>query len=121
MPKYSSEGIWPNRTDWQQSPSFLDEGDSGALAYQLEMEYIMKLSDRLNLSLKADTNYFHIGKIGGEIYWAPYTEYTYYDNGDGTVDIAATTYPGYTESVSDALKEATWRSFGLYLGLKYSF
>ncbi len=121
MPKYSSEGIWPNRTDWQQSPSFLDEGDGGALAYQLEMEYIMKLSDRLNLSLKADTNYFHIGEIGGEIYWAPYTEYTYTDNGDGTVDIMATTYPGYTESVAQALKEATWRSFGLYLGLKYSF
>ncbi len=121
MPKYSSEGIWPNRTDWQQNPSFLDEGDSGALAYQLEMEYVMKLSDRLNLSLKADTNYFHIGEIGGEIYWAPYTEYAYHDNGDGTVDITATNYPGYAEKVSDALKEATWRSFGLRLGLKYSF
>lgn len=118
MPKYSSEGIWPNRTDWQQSPSFLDEGDNGALAYQLEMEYQMKLSDRLSLSLKADTNYFHIGKIGGEIYWAPYTEYTYDEVEDS---ILATTYPGYTESVSDALKEATWRSFGLYLGVKYSF
>ena len=47
-----------------------------------------------------------------------YTEYTYDEVEDS---ILATTYPGYTESVSDALKEATWRSFGLYLGVKYSF
>ena len=121
MPKYSSEGIWPNRTDWQQNPSFLDEGDNGALAYQLEMEYTMKLSDRLSLSLKADTNYFHVDKIGGEIYWAEYVEYTEVPAGNDDYDIVATKWPAYTEKVSDALKEATWRSFGLYLGLKYSF
>lgn len=121
MPKYSSEGIWPNRTDWQQNPSFLDEGDSGAIAYSLELEYTMKLSDRLQLSLKADTNYFHIGEIGGEIYWAEYTEYTEVPAGNDEYDIVATTWPAYTEHVSDALKEATWQSFGLYLGLKYSF
>lgn len=121
MPKYSSEGIWPNRTDWQQNPSFLDEGDNGALAYQLEMEYTMKLSDRLSLSLKADTNYFHVDKIGGEIYWAEYVEYTEVPAGNDDYDIVATRWPAYTEKVSDALKEATWRSFGLRLGLKYSF
>ena len=121
LPKYSSEGIWPNRTDWQQNPSFLDEGDASALTYSLEMEYELKLSDRLQLSLRADTNYFHVGKIGGEIYWAPYTEYSYATNADGDIDIIATTYPAYTEHVSDALKEATWQSFGLRLGLKCSF
>lgn len=121
MPKYSSEGIWPNRTDWQQNPSFLDEGDNGALAYALEMEYDLKLSDRLHLSLKADTNYFHVGSIGGEIYWAEYTEYTEVPAGTDDYDIVATTYPAYTEHVSDALKEATWQSFSLHLGLKYAF
>lgn len=125
MPKYSSEGIWPNRSDWQQNPSFLDEGDKNAFTYMLEMEYDLKLSDRLHLSLKADTNYFHVGKIGGEIYWAEYTEYTtvpsnIVDDPDA-YDIIATTYPAYTEKVSDALKEATWQSFGLHLGIKYSF
>ena len=123
MPKYSSEGIWPNRTDWQQHPSFLDEGDNGAFAYELEMEYILRLSDRLQLSLKADTNYFHIGKIGGEIYWAEYTEYTEVPSNvdPDAFDYVATTYPAYTEQVADALKEATWQSFGLHLGLKYAF
>ncbi len=121
MPKYSSEGIWPNRTDWQQNPSFLDEGDNGALAYSLEMEYDLKLSDRLHLSIKADTNYFHVGKIGGEIYWAEYTEYTEVPVGNNDYDIVATRYPASTEHVTDALKEATWRSFGLHLGVKYSF
>ena len=120
MPKYSSEGIWPNRTDWQQNPSFLDEGDNDAIAYALEMEYDLKLSDRLSLSLKADTNYFHVGKIGGEIYWAEYTEYTAVPAGNNDYDIVATTYPAWTQQV-DALKEATWQSFGLRLGLKYSF
>ena len=123
MPKYSSEGIWPNRTDWQQNPSFLDEGDNGALAYSLEMEYLLNLSDRLQLSLKADTNYFHIGKIGGEIYWAEYTEYTAVPSNvdPDYYDVIATTYAAHTEKVSDALKEATWQSFGLHLGLKYAF
>ncbi len=123
MPKYSSEGIWPNRTDWQQHPSFLDEGDNGAFAYELEMEYVLRLSDRLQLSLKADTNYFHIGKIDGEIYWAEYTEYTEVPStiDPETFDYIATTYPAYTERVTDALKEATWQSFGLHLGIKYAF
>lgn len=123
MPKYSSEGIWPNRTDWQQHPSFLDKGDNGAFAYALEMEYILSLSNRLKLSLKADTNYFHIGKIGGEIYWAEYTEYTQVPSNvdPDAFDYVATTHPAYTEHVTDALKEATWQSFGLHLGLKYSF
>lgn len=123
MPKYSSEGIWPNRTDWQQHPSFLDEGDNGALAYALEMEYILKLSNRLQLSLKADTNYFHVGNIGGEIYWAEYTEYEAVPRNDGTddYDIIAKQHPAYTSYESDALKKATWQSFSLHLGLKYAF
>ena len=128
MPKYSSEGIWPNRTDWQQHPSFLDEGDSGAFAYAFEMEYILKLSDRLQLSLKADTNYFHIGKIGGKIYWAPYTEYVLASDEDLAyiqypegVQVIAIEHPAETERVTDALKEATWQSFSLHLGVKYAF
>ena len=121
MPKYSSEGIWPNRTDWQQNPSFLDEGNNGSLAYSLEMEYIMTLSDRLQLSLKADTNYFHVGKIGGEIYWAAYTDYAEVPAGNNSYEIVATEYPAYTQHVADALKEATWQSFGLHLGVKYAF
>ena len=125
MPKYSSEGIWPNRTDWQQNPSFVDEGDASALTYALEMEYDLKLSNRLSLSLKADTNYFHVGKIGGKIYWAEYTEYTAspsnVSDDPNAYDIVATTYPAYTEKVNDALKGATWQSFGLQLGIKYSF
>jgi len=123
MPKYSSEGIWPNRTDWQQSPSFLDEGDNGAFAYAMEMEYGLKLSDRLSLSLKADTNYFHIGKIGGKIYWAESVEYEAIPRDDNPTiaDIKVITTEAHTQSVSDALKKATWQSFGLHLGLKYSF
>lgn len=123
MPKYSSEGTWPNRTDWQQNPSFLDEGDNGALAYSLEMEYIFTLSNRLQLSLKADTNYFHVDAIGGKIYWAEYTEYMAVPKNDGTTDydIIATQHPAYTSDEPEALKEATWQSFGLRLGLKYSF
>ena len=128
MPKYSSEGIWPNRTDWQQTPSFLDEGDNDAFTYAMEMEYNLKLSDRLSLAVKADTNYFHVGNIGGEIYWAEYTEFIPLTD----EEIAAGMYPegtlfrvnhvdAYTEKVSDALKKANWQSFGLYLGVKYSF
>lgn len=64
MPHYKSEGIWPNRTDWQQNPSFVDEGDNGAMQYQMEMEYIYQFSDRLQLSLKADMSYFQIGAVG---------------------------------------------------------
>lgn len=123
MPKYSSEGIWPNRTDWQQNPSFLDEGDNGAFAYAMEMEYDLKLSNRLNLSLKADTNYFHIGKIGGKIYWADsyYYEAIPREDDPTVADIKVTKTDAHTESVTNALKKATWQSFGLHLGLKYSF
>ena len=119
MPKYSSEGTWPNRDDWQQNPSFLDEGDNGAFAYEAELEYSYQLSDRMALTLKADTNYFHVGKISGELYVASYT--MYYEDENNPGNFIAETVPAYTEYVSEALKEATWRSFGLHLGLKYSF
>lgn len=123
MPKYSSDGIWPNRTDWQQNPSFVDEGNNGAFAYAAELEYELTLSNRLRLSLKADTNYFHVDAIGGKIYWAEYTEYQEVPRNDdpSTYDIIAYRHPAFTETVSDALKEATWQSFGLHLGIKYSF
>ena len=117
MPKYSSKGTWPNRDDWQQNPSFLDEGTNGAFAYEAEMEYTYQLSDRLQLSLKADTNYFHIGKIPGELYVASSTVYYIDEEGNITVETEAP----YTEYISESLKEATWQSFGLHLGLKYSF
>ena len=119
MPKYSAEGTWPNRDDWQQNPSFLDEGDNGAFAYEAEMEYTYNLSDRMQLSLKADTNYFHIGKIPGKLYWAEET--VYYEDKNNPGNWIAETRPAYTQHISDSLKEATWQSFGLHLGLKYSF
>lgn len=119
MPKYSAEGTWPNRDDWQQNPSFLDEGDNGAFAYEAEMEYSYNLTDRLQLSLKADTNYFHVGKIPGELYVAE--SVVYYEDPNNPGNWIAETQSAYTEHVSDSLKEATWKSFGLYLGLKYSF
>jgi len=119
MPKYSSEGTWPNRDDWQQNPSFLDEGDNGAFAYSAEMEYTYNLSDRLALSLKADTNYFHVGKIPGELYVAESTVYVEDENNPGNFIVEV--QPAYTEYVAESLKEATWRSYGLYIGLKYSF
>ncbi|MBQ0013044.1 MAG: hypothetical protein KBS86_00520 [Proteobacteria bacterium] len=117
LPKYSSEGTWPNRTDWQQNPSFLDEGRNGSYSYKAEIEYDLKLSDRLQLALKADTNCYHIGKIDGEQYWAEYTEF--YLNSDGKWVVETT--PAYTEHITEALKSATWQSFGLYAGLKLSF
>ena len=117
MPKYSSQGTWPNRDDWQQNPSFLDEGDNGAFAYEAELEYTYQLSDRMQLSLKADTNYFHVGKIPGELYVAEAN--VYYVDEEGNVIVE--TQPAYTEFVSESLKEATWQSFGLHIGLKYSF
>ena len=119
MPKYSSEGTWPNRDDWQQNPSFLDEGDNGAFAYEAEMEYVYQLSDRMQLSLKADTNYFHIGKIPGELYVAEST--VYYEDENNPGNFIVETIPPYTEYVSESLKEANWQSFGLHIGLKYSF
>ena len=119
MPKYSSEGTWPNRDDWQQNPSFLDEGDNGSFAYEAEMEYIYQLSDRMQLSLKADTNYFHVGKIPGELYVAE--SVIYYEDENNPGNFIAETIPAYTEYVSESLKEANWQSFGLHIGLKYAF
>ena len=133
MPKYSSEGIWPNRTDWQQNPSFLDEGSNGAYSYAAELEYNYTLSDRIRLSLKVDTNFFHVGKIGGELYIAEYSQYVMDENGqyvmqeviaeDGSIYYVPLleTIPAYTEKVADSLKRATWQSFGLHLGIKYAF
>jgi hypothetical protein len=31
------------------------------------------------------------------------------------------TDPAQTQHVSDSLKKATWQSFGLHIGIKYSF
>ena len=119
MPKYSSEGTWPNRDDWQQNPSFLDEGDNGAFAYSAEMEYTYNLSDRMSLSLKADTNYFHVGRIPGELYVAESLIYVEDENNPGNFIVQ--TQPAYTEYVAVSLEEATWRSFGLHIGVKYAF
>ena len=133
LPKYSSEGIWPNRTDWQQNPSFLDEGSNGAYSYAAEMEYNYKLSDRLQLSLKVDTNLFHVGKIPGELYLAEYSQYVIDEDGQyvmqevkdelGNVYYVPLleTVPAQTQHVSDSLKRATWQSFGIHLGVKYAF
>lgn len=125
LPQYSSEGIWPNRDDWQQNPSFLDEGSDGAYSYAAEMEYNYRLSDRLQLALKVDTNYFHVGKIPGELYVAAYSQFAIDANGDYILDDYGNpiieTIPAHTEHVSNSLDHATWQSFGLHLGLKYSF
>ncbi len=133
LPKYSSEGIWPNRTDWQQNPSFLDEGSNGAYSYAAEMEYNYRLTNRLQLALKVDTNLFHVGKIPGELYIAEYSQYVIDENGqyvmEEVFDESGNVYyvplletvPAHTEKVSDSLKRATWQSFGLHLGFKYSF
>ena len=135
MPHYKAEGTWPNRTDWQQNPSFIDEGDTDALHYKAEMEYDYKFSDRLTLSLKADMTYFHIGKIGGKLFVAGYQYYAtdedgnilytdsnnngiYGDTGDAPQLL---TQDAYTENVSESLRNATWQSFGLHLGVTYSF
>lgn len=125
MPNYSSEGIWPKREDWQQTPSFIDEGNNGAYSYLAEMEYNYKVSSRLQMVLKVDMNVFHVGKIPGELYIAEYTRFVVDANGQYVLDdnglpilekVAA-----HTEHVSDSLKNATWQSFGLHLGLKYAF
>lgn len=138
LPKYSSDGTWPMRDDWQQNPSFTDEGSKGAYSYTAEMEYNMRLSDRLQLALKVDTNLFHVGKIPGKLYIAEYTDVAVDENGNpifnkeiviDPVTGAQTevyvpmleTIPAHTEHVSNSLKEATWQSFGLHLGLKYAF
>lgn len=125
LPKYSSEGIWPNRTDWQQNPSFIDEGSSGAYSYAAEMEYNLRLSDRMQLALKVDTNLFHVGNIPGKLYISEYSYYLVDDNGQYVVDNDGwpilENVPASTVDVPNSLKEATWQSFGLHLGIKYSF
>ena len=140
MPNYSSEGIWPNRTDWQQNPSFIDEGNNGSYSYQAEMEYNYQLSERLQLSLKANMNLYHVGKIAGELYVASYYDYLMDEYGQyvfteggvaggATCDPSLTTscypvlqyYEAETVQVADSLKYAEWQSFSLHLGLKYSF
>ncbi len=125
LPKYSAEGIWPNRDDWQQSPSFLDEGSNGAYSYSAELEYDLRLSNRLQLAIKADTNYFHVGKIGGELYVAEYSAFRIDEEGQYILDedgypIIETT-PAHTEKITESLTEAVWQSFGLHIGFKYSF
>ncbi|MDR2413127.1 MAG: hypothetical protein LBD50_02855 [Rickettsiales bacterium] len=125
MPSYSSEGIWPNRTDWQQNPSFIDEGNNGAYSYRAEMEYNYKISDRMQLALKVDADYFHVGKIGGELYIAEYTAFIVDDLGQYVLDEYGLpileTIEAHTEHIDDSLKNATWQSFGLHIGIKYAF
>lgn len=126
MPQYLSEGIWPNRTDWQQNPSFIDKGNNGSFSYLAEMEYSYNISDRIQLSLKAGTNYFYVGKIGGELYVAEYTRYLVDEHGQYILD-PTTHIPksekvsAHTEEITDSLLNATWRSFNLELGVKYAF
>lgn len=131
MPEYSSEGIWPNRDDWQQSPSFIDEGSNGAYSYKAEMEYTSKLSDRLQFSLKVDTNYFYVGQIAGELYVSSNSYFAVEADGITPVDSddditngvqpVIVTVPAHTEQITDSLDHAVWQSFGLHLGLKYAF
>jgi hypothetical protein len=125
LPSYSAEGTWPNRTDWQQNPSFIDKGSNGAYSYRLEMEYNYRLSDRMQLMVKADTDYFYVGKIPGELYVAEYSVWLVNQNGDYILDTnglpVLEKIPAHTEHISDSLKSAVWQSFGLHLGVKYSF
>jgi hypothetical protein len=91
------------------------------------------MSDRLQLSLKIDTNMFHVGNIPGELYIAEYTDYVIDENGQYVMEEMydefgnvyyvplLETVPAHTEHVSDSLKRATWQSFGLHLGFKYAF
>lgn len=125
LPKYSSEGIWPNRTDWQQSPSFLDEGSNSAYNYSAEMEYNVRVASRLQLAIKVDTNFFHVGKIPGKLYVAEYSEFVMDENGQYELDDNGLPYlqtiPAHTEDVREALKYADWQSFGVHIGMKYAF
>jgi flagellar basal body rod protein FlgG len=89
------------------------------------LEYDLRLSNRLQLAIKADTNYFHVGKIGGELYIAEYSAFWIDENGQYVLDengypIIETT-PAHTEKITESLTEAVWRSFGLHIGFKYSF
>jgi hypothetical protein len=45
----------------------------------------------------------------------------YYEDENNPGNFIAETIPAYTEYVSESLKEANWQSFGLHIGLKYSF
>jgi hypothetical protein len=90
------------------------------------MEYIYRFSDRLQLSLKASTDYFHVGQIPGDLYVAGYNYFI--ENEFGEIIIDDNTglpllgfQPPYTQKISDALTYATWQSFGLHLGVKYAF
>lgn len=126
MPHYKSEGTWPNRTDWQQNPSFIDEGDNGAMHYMAEMEYSYQFSERIQLTLKASMEHFSVGKIPGELYVAGYNYYETDSEGNILYDEITGApilgyQPPYTETVSDSLKSAVWQSFGLHLGVKYAF
>lgn len=130
MPNYSSDGTWPNRTDWQQNPSFVDKGNNGAYSYRAEMEYDYKLSDRLQLALRVDTHYFHVGKIAGELYISENTTWALNDQGGYACDPSSAvgeckpylvTTAAHTEQITESLKSAFWQSFGLHLGVKYAF
>lgn len=125
LPSYKSEGIWPNRTDWQQNPSFIDEGNNGSLSYRAEIEYNYKLSERLQLSIGADLHYFHVGKIGGQLFVAEYSTWILGEDGLPVLDDNGwpilETVPAHTEDVTDSLKYAEWQSFAVRLGLKYAF
>ncbi|MCL2737723.1 MAG: hypothetical protein FWE17_02585, partial [Alphaproteobacteria bacterium] len=126
MPNYYSEGVWPHRTDWQQNPSFTDEGSTGAYSYQAEMEYIHQLSDRLQISLRADTSFFNVGNISGQLFVAGYQMYVI-DPETGWYILDNNGFPllqvvePHTVKISDSLKYARWQSFGLSLSLRYSF
>jgi len=78
------------------------------------------------LALKVDTNYFHVGKIGGELYVASYGQYLIdEETGQYVVDQNGNpiyeTVSAHTETITESLKEATWQSFGIHLGVKYAF
>ncbi len=125
LPSYYAEGIWPNRTDWQQNPSFIEEGNNGAYSYRAEMEYNYQMSERMKLSVRVDSHFFHVGEIAGELYVSEYTDFTYDDAGNIILDSNGLpilqTVPASTVEISDSLDYANWQSFGLHLGVKYAF
>ena len=89
------------------------------------MEYNYRISDRMQLAIKVDTDLFYVGNIGGELYLAEYTSWLVDENGyyildDNGLPILETV-PAETVYISDQLDHATWQSFGLHIGLKYSF
>ena len=79
----------------------------------------------MQLALRADTNYFHVGALSGELYVAQYT--TYMVDADGQYVLDTNGYPmlqtiaAHTEHVENSLKYANWQSFGLHMGVKYAF